>query len=83
MDEEIVKRALFHQAVQKAPEIAQLNFQVLRLLWEWDSPRIVALARQCFWLGLHPPVWKVAKGILLRKPNKLGYTAVKAYQVIS
>jgi hypothetical protein len=28
-------------------------------------------------------VWEVAKGILLRKPNKLDYTAVKAYQEIS
>ena len=36
-----------------------------------------------FRLGLRPPVWKVAKGILLRKPNKPGYTAVKAYRVIS
>ena len=28
-------------------------------------------------------MWKVAKGILLRKPNKPDYTAVKAYRVIS
>ncbi|ODM15132.1 hypothetical protein SI65_09371 [Aspergillus cristatus] len=83
VDEEIVKHALFHQAVQKAPGVDQLNFRALRLLWEWDSPRIIALAQQCFRLGLHPPVWKVAKGILLRKPNKPDYTAVKAYRVIS
>ncbi|ODM18159.1 hypothetical protein SI65_06030 [Aspergillus cristatus] len=83
VDEGIVKHALFHQAVQKAPGIDRLNFRALRLLWEWDSPRIVALTRQCFRLGLHPPVWKVAKGILLRKPNKPDYTAVKAYRVIS
>ncbi|ODM21122.1 hypothetical protein SI65_04175 [Aspergillus cristatus] len=83
VDEEIVKHALFYQAVQKAPGIDQLNFRALWLLWEWDSPRIVALAQQCFRLGLHPPVWKVAKGILLRKPNKPDYTAVKAYRVIS
>src|SRR5699024_4885584 len=83
VDEELVRPALFHQAVQKAPGIDRLKFRALRLLWEWDSPRIVALARQCFRLGLHPPVWKVAKGILLRKPNKLDYTAVKTYRVIS
>ena len=83
VDEGIVRHALFYQAVQKAPGIDRLNFRALRLLWEWDSPRIVALARQCFRLGLHPPVWKVAKGILLRKPNKPDYTAVKAYRVIS
>jgi hypothetical protein len=28
-------------------------------------------------------VWKVAKGVLLRKPNKPDYTAVKTYRVIS
>ena len=28
-------------------------------------------------------MWKVAKGILLRKPNKPDYTAVKAYRVIN
>lgn len=83
IDEERVKQALFHQAVQKAPGIDKLNFRALRLLWEWDSPRIVALARQCFRLGIHPQAWKTAKGILLRKPNKPNYTLVKAYRVIS
>ena len=28
-------------------------------------------------------MWKVAKGILLRKPNKPDYTAVKVYRVIN
>jgi len=32
VDEEIVKHALFHQAVQKAPGIDRLNFRALRLL---------------------------------------------------
>lgn len=44
INEEIVKHALFGQAVQKAPGIDRLNFRALQLLWEWDSPRIVALA---------------------------------------
>ena len=83
VDEERVKQALFHQAVQKAPGIDKLNFRALRLLWEWDSPRIVALARQCFRLGIHPQAWKTARGILLRKPDKPNYTLVKAYRVIS
>ena len=83
IDEDTVKKALFHQAVQKAPGIDRLNFRALRLLWEWDNVRIVALARQCFRLGIHPRAWKTAKGILLRKPNKPDYTLVKAYRVIS
>jgi hypothetical protein len=59
VDEELVREALFHQAVQKAPGIDRLKFQALR---EWDSPRIVALARQCFRLGLHPPSVESGKG---------------------
>ena len=81
--EDTVRRALFHQAVQKASGIDRLNFRALRLLWEWDSLRIVSLARQCFRLGIHPRTWKTAKGILLRKPNKPDYTLAKAYRVIS
>ncbi|KAI9041051.1 uncharacterized protein KD926_007468 [Aspergillus affinis] len=83
VDEKMVRHALFHQSVQKAPGIDRLNFRALRLLWDWDSSRIVTLAQQCFRLGLHPPTWKIAKGILLRKPNKPDYSAVKAYRVIS
>ncbi|ODM16959.1 hypothetical protein SI65_07357 [Aspergillus cristatus] len=81
--ESAVQQALFSQATQKAPGVDQLNFQALRLLWKWDSQRIVTLARQCLRLGFHPPSWKVAKGILLRKPNKTNYSLVKAYRVIS
>jgi hypothetical protein len=83
VDETTVRRALFHQAVQKAPGIDRLNFRAVRLVWDWDSPRIVALARQCFWLGLHPQAWKTARGCLLRKVDKPDYTFVKAYRVIS
>ena len=45
INEGIVKHALFHQAVQKAPGIDRLSFWALRLLWEWDSPRIITLAQ--------------------------------------
>ena len=81
--EETVQRALFSQAVQKAPGVDRLNFHALRLLWAWDAPRLVALSRQCFRLGVHPPVWKTARGILLRKQGKPDYSEVKAYRVIS
>jgi ribonuclease HI len=83
VDEERVRQALFGQSVKKAPGIDKLNFQALRLLWKWDAARIVALARQCFRLGVHPQTWKTARGILLRKQDKHDYTLVKAYRVIS
>ena len=37
----------------------------------------------CIQKGIQPPVWKTAKGILLRKPNKPNYSIPKAYRVIS
>ncbi|KAJ5453717.1 uncharacterized protein N7458_004673 [Penicillium daleae] len=67
----------------RLPTSARLNFRALRLVWEWDSPRIVALARQYFRLGIHPQAWKTAKGVLLRKLDKPDHTLVKAYRVIS
>lgn len=50
---------------------------------EWDRERVTALTRTCIRLGLHPRAWKTARGIVLRKPNKLDYAKVKAYRVIS
>lgn len=81
--EQRVHQALFSQAVQKAPGGDRINFQALRLVWRWDAGRITALTRQCFRLGIHPGAWKIARGILLRKPNKPDYSLVKAYRVIS
>ena len=81
-----VQKALFSQAVQKAPGPDRLNFRALRLLWRWDQERVVALVRQCLRLGVHPHSWKTARGILLKKPSsavKRDYSMVKAYRVIS
>ena len=44
--------------------------------------RVLALIKQCFRIGYHPIKWKIAKGILLRKPNKLDYTIGKNYRII-
>ena len=80
---ERVQQALFSQSTKKAPGEDRLNFKAYRLLWALDSPRIIALARQCFRLGFHPKTWKTAKGILLKKPGKSDYSQVKAWRVIS
>lgn len=52
------------------------------MLWKWDSVRIISLIRQCLRQGYHPYAWRTAKGVL-RKPNKIDYTQVKSYRVIS
>ncbi|EED23621.1 reverse transcriptase, putative [Talaromyces stipitatus ATCC 10500] len=83
MNEEAVKNALFSQGLEKAPGTDLLNFRAIRLLWNLDSERVVSLTRQCLRLGIHPHVWKTAKGVLLRKNGKTNYTLASAYRVIS
>lgn len=80
---ELVQKALVHQSTKKAPGPDKINFRALRLLWKWDSERIFQPIRQCVRLGHHPHAWRTAKGILLRKPNKVDYTQVKSYRIIS
>jgi len=43
----------------------------------------VQLARACIRLGYYPKLWKTAKGVVIPKPGKLGYSRVRAYRVIS
>ena len=38
---ELVRKALFHQSIKKAPGPDRINFRALRLLWKWDTERIV------------------------------------------
>jgi hypothetical protein len=52
-------------------------------LWKWDQQRLCALIKTCIARGIHPNHWKVAKGVVLRKPGKPDYTKVKAYRVIA
>ncbi|KAI0999672.1 hypothetical protein K3495_g8523 [Podosphaera aphanis] len=80
---EVVQKALFHQSTTKAPGSDRINFRALRLLWKWDSERIVRLIRQCVRSGHHPHSWRTAKGILLRKPNKVDYRQVKSCRITS
>jgi len=78
-----VQKALFGQAIKKAPGLDKINFRALRMLWSWNPARITALIKQCARLGIHPPTWKAAKGVILRKPNKPDYSSANAYRVIT
>ena len=52
-DEEI-REAVFNQSVQKAPGPDRLGFKPIRLLWDWDSQRIINYVKASFRLGIHP-----------------------------
>jgi len=71
--DEDIRLALFDQSVKKAPGPDRLGFEAMRLLWEWDAPRIPAVVKTCFRLGIHRRVWKEAKGVVILKPNKPDY----------
>jgi hypothetical protein len=62
--DEDIRLALFDQSVKKAPGPDRLGFKAMRLLWEWDAPRIIAIVKTSFRLGVHPRVWKEAKGVV-------------------
>jgi len=52
--DEDIQEALFNQSVQKAPSQDRLGFKAIRLLWDWDSQRIINIIKVSFRLGIHP-----------------------------
>lgn len=44
---------------------------------------MTALIGHCIRIGHRPKAWKRVKRVMLQKPNKLDYTTVKLYRVIS
>jgi len=76
--DEDIREALFNQSVQKAPGPDRLGFKAIQLLWDWDSQRIMNIMKVSFRLGIHPRVWKEAKGLVTPKPNKPDYGVTKA-----
>jgi hypothetical protein len=68
--EKAVERPLDSQSVKKAPGLDKLSFGAVRLLWKWDTERIVDLAKATIRTGRHPAVWKRASGGVTCKPGK-------------
>jgi len=52
--DEDIREALFNQLVQKAPGPDRLGFKAIRLLWDWDSQRIIEVVKLSFRLAIHP-----------------------------
>jgi hypothetical protein len=77
--EQAVERASFSQSVKKAQEPDKLSFAGKWLLWALDKERIVRLTRAAIRTGRHSAVWKLARGLVIRKPGKDNYTMLKAY----
>ena len=83
ISEKDIEKALFKQSIKKASDPNKLNFKALRLLWNWNKSRMIALILRCLNQGFHSKTWKKVKGILLKKSNKSDYSIIKSYRVIS
>jgi hypothetical protein len=81
--DEDMRLALFDQSVKKPPGPERLGFKAMRLLWEWDAPRIIAIIKTTFRLGIHPRVWNEAKGVVIPQPNKPDYGVANTYRVVT
>lgn len=69
---ESVRSALMTQAIFKAPGPNKINFQTLRMTWEWDKEQMTSMVQQAIRLGYHPQEWKEKRAcnILLEKRRK-------------
>ena len=79
----IVDRAFSGTSTKKSPGPDTFSPLAIRCLYEWEPGRITALIRVHIRLGVHPPTWKTARGVVIPKPGKADYGAAKAYRVIS
>jgi ribonuclease HI len=83
VDEARVSTAFQRTSSKKSPGPDSLSPLAIRCLFDWDPRRVVAVIRAHVRLGIHPAQWKVAKGVIIRKPGKDNYGAAKAYRCIS
>jgi hypothetical protein len=79
----IVAASIWGQASNKSPWPDGIGPAALKLLCGWDPERIIVLFRACTRAGLHPRMWKLARGAVIAKPAKDDYSTVKSYRVIS
>lgn len=83
ISEELACYALMSQSAAKAPGPDKINFQILRMIWNWDKKSITHLVQHVIRLGYHPYEWKKARGILLEKGGRPDFSLVRSYRVIS
>jgi hypothetical protein len=67
--DEDIRRVVFDQSIKKGPGPDKFEFKAIRLLWEWDAPRIIAIVKMSFRLGIHSQAWKEERGVVIAKPN--------------
>lgn len=51
---DVIHKALMTQSISKAPGLDKINFRILRMIWEWDSNRLIAMVQQSIRLVYQP-----------------------------
>jgi len=82
VDAKLVGSLLRVAANTLAPGDDRISAGIIKVFWQWDKQRITQLVRACIILGIHPDIWKMAKGVVIPKPGKPDYSKVRAYRVI-
>ena len=78
----IIYKALMTQSLSKTPGPKKINFCILRMLWDWESEKIIAMVQQAIRLGYQSKRWKRTRGILPEKGSQQDFSLVKSYRVI-
>ena len=81
--EEKISYTLTLQSTRKAPDPHKINFQIFRIIWNWDKNRLTSIIQQAVQLGYYPKSWKRVQRILLEKVGKCDFGLVRSYRVIS
>ena len=66
---DIIQKALMSQSTSKAPGPDKINFRILRMIWEWDSERLIAMVKNTIRLGYQPQIEENSR-YLTRKNGK-------------
>lgn len=68
---------------KKSPAPDGLSPLAIRCLYQWQTERVESIIRAHIRLGLHPRVWKAARGATIPKPGRRDYGVARSYWVIS
>jgi len=83
VDPQLVGTLLGKASNSSTPGDDWISADIVKVFWQWNRQHFTQLVQACIWLGHHPKLWKMAKGVIIPKPGRPDYSKVRAYRVIS
>jgi hypothetical protein len=77
-----IKDAIFTSAIKKAPKPDNISFAIIRKAYNVIHNTFNILFRQLLTNGFHPPYFKEAISVILKKPNR-NSTLLISYRIIA